>query len=203
MTATKGRTIAWATTGMIVLAGCGAGQEAATSDQRSSSPGSLGQIASIQVRDAQFVWSDPVPGDAVYAPGADAPLQVTIVNGEVGVAATDRLVAVSSPIATSGRIIGDAAIADGQVLVAGYDGPVSSIPVDGAREVTIALEGLTAPIRAGLTYPVVFTFADAGELQLQVGVENPSVLPPRAREAEQDPTIIGTGPEPAVVPGER
>ncbi|WP_226369814.1 hypothetical protein [Pseudonocardia oceani] len=32
----------------------------------------------------------------------------------------DRLVAVSSPIATSGRIVGDAAIPDGQVLVAGY-----------------------------------------------------------------------------------
>lgn len=194
--------VAWAVAGTIVLAGCGAGQEAATSEQRSSSPGSSGQVGSIQVRDVQFAWSDPVPGDTVYPPGADAPLQVTIVNGEVGVPSADRLVAVSSPIATSGRIVGDAAIADGQVLVAGYDGPVSSITVDGAREVTIALEGLTAPIRAGLTYPVVFTFADAGELRLQVGVENPSVLPPRAREAEQDPAIIGTGPEPAVVPGE-
>lgn len=195
--------VAWVAAGMIVLAGCGAGQEAATSEQRSSSPGSLGQVGSIQVRDAQFAWSDPVPGDAVYPAGADVPLQVTIVNGEVGMPSTDRLVAVSSPIATSGRIVGDADIPDGQVLVAGYDGPVSSITVDGAREVAIALEGLTAPIRAGLTYPVVFTFADAGELQLQVGVENPSVLPPRARDAEQDPAIIGTGPEPAVVPGER
>lgn len=207
MTATSGKrtvvAIAWAATGMIVLAGCGAGQEAATSEQRSSSPGTPGEIGSIQIRDVQFPWSDPVAGDTVYPSGADAPLQATIVNGEVGVAATDRLVAVSSPIATSARIVGDAAIPDGQVLVAGYDGPVSSITLDGAREVAIALEDLTAPIRAGLTYPVVFTFADAGELQLQVGVENPAVLPPRARNAEQDPAVIGTGPEPVVVPSER
>lgn len=40
------------------------------------------------------------------------------------------------------------------------------------------LEGLTEPVRAGLTYPVVFTFADAGELRLPVGVENPTVLRP-------------------------
>lgn len=40
----------------------------------------------------------------------------------------DRLVAVSSPIATSGRIVGDAAIPDGQVLVAGCTVTASEPP---------------------------------------------------------------------------
>lgn len=182
-------------------AGCGAGQEAATAQQVTSSPGAVGEIGSIQVRDLQFVWSEPVSGDEVYAPGADVPLQATIINGEnAGVGGADRLVAVSSPVAASGRIIGDATLSDGQQLVAGYDGPVSSITPEGAREVEILLEGLIAPIRSGLTYPVVLTFANAGELRLQVGVETPAVLPPRVDEPKDDPPVVGTGPDPAVVP---
>ncbi len=157
----------------------------------------------MQVRDAQVSWSEPVAGDEVYPVGADAELQVTIVNRDAGADDPDRLISVSSPVATSGRIVGDATIPDGQALVAGYDGPVSAITLGDAREVTIALEGLIEPLRAGLTYPVVFTFAEAGELRLQVGVENPEVLPPRAREAEEEPAIVGTGPDPFVQPGDR
>lgn len=182
-------------------AGCGAGQVAGTAEQVTSSPGTVGEVGQVQVRDLQFVWSDPVVGDEVYAVGADVPLQVTIINeDDAGLGGADRLVAVSSPIATSGLVVGDATLSDGQQLVAGYDGPVSSISREGAREVDIVLEGLTAPIRAGLTYPVVLTFAEAGELALQVGVENPAVLPPRAYEPEDDPAVLGTGPGPGVVP---
>lgn len=181
-------------------AACGAGQVAGTAEQRTSAPGSLGEVGSLLVRNAQFVWSDPVPGDVVHPVGGDAELQVTIVNDEVGAGGPDRLVAVSSPVATSGRIVGDATIPDGQTLVSGYDGPVGSITLDGATEVQIVLEGLTTPLRAGLTYPVVFTFADAGDLVLPVGVENPPVLPPRAWDEEEDPAILGTGPDPLVVP---
>ena len=188
---------------VAVLAGCGAGQEAATANHVTSSPGSTGTVGSVQVRDLQFTWSDPVPGDEVYSPGEDAPLQVTIVNTRTGQGDGDRLVAVSSPVAASGRVIGDASIPDGQVLAAGYDQPVASIVTEGTREVEIVLVDLNAPIRAGMTYPVVFTFAEAGELRLQVGVENPSVLPPRARDgAERDPEVLSTGPDP-VLPPER
>ena len=157
----------------------------------------------MQVRDLQFTWSDPVPGDEVYSPGEDAPLQVTIVNTRTGRSDGDQLVAVSSPVAASGRIVGDATIPDGQVLAAGYDQPVASIVTEGTREVVIALVDLNTPIRAGITYPVVLTFAEAGELRLQVGVENPSVLPPRARDgAERDPGVPSTGPDPALPPEE-
>lgn len=166
------------------LSGCGAGQQAQTANQVPASGGAAGQVGSIQVRDAHIAWTGPVPGGTAYRTGTDAPLQVTIVNDSTTTvadpAAADRLVAVSSPVATSGRITGDASIADGGVLTAGYDRPVASVTVPGTRTVDIALVGLTEPVRAGLTYPVVFTFARAGELRLQVPVENPSVLPPRA-----------------------
>lgn len=201
------RFVTAAALGVVCLAGtagCGAGQEAATAQQGTSSPGATGTVGSLQVRDAQFVWSGPVPGDVVHPEGGDAALQVTIVNDESGAGGPDRLVSVSSPIATSHRIVGDATIADGQALVAGYDGPIASITLDGAREVRIALEDLVVPVRAGLTYPVVFTFAEAGDLRLQVGVENPTVLPPRARDGEEPgPEVPGTAPDPGAVPGDR
>lgn len=166
---------------IAVLAGCGTGQQAATEDQRTSSPGSVAAAGSLQVRDAQIAWSSEVPGDEVYAVGEDAPLQLTIVNTtDAGPGGADTLVSLSSPIASSGRIVGDATIPDGNVLTAGYDQPVASIVTEGTREVKLTLLDLTTPVRAGMTYPVVLTFADAGELRLQIGVENPSVLPPRA-----------------------
>lgn len=181
--------------------GCGAGQEAGTSNQRASAPGAEGAVGSVLVRNAEFGWSDPVAGDEVHPVGADALLKVTIVN-ERGAGGPDRLVAVSSPIATSGRVVGDATILDGQALVSGYDEPIASITVEGAREVEIVLEDLLVPVRAGLTYPVVFTFADAGPLALEVGVENPDALPPRAGD-DGLPAGPGTGTDPLLVPGDR
>jgi copper(I)-binding protein len=182
---------------VLALSGCGAGQEAATANQVTASGGSAGSSGSLVVRNAQFTWSDPVPGGFVYPAGADAALQVSIINEKTpGPGDGDRLVEVSSPIAAAGRIIGDASIPDGQVLTAGYDLPVASIELPGTRSVDIALVGLTVPVRAGLTYPVVFTFENAGDVRLEVGVENPQILPPRARDgAAEDPSFLETGPD--------
>lgn len=187
----------------VGLAGCGAGQQATTSDEPTSAPGSMGAVGPIVVRDVTITWSDPVLGGAVYPPGADVPLQATIVNEKTAGPGADRLVAVSSPIAASGRIVGDARIADGQVLAAGYDQPVASIAMEGTRAIDIALVGVTTPIRSGMTYPVVFTFERAGDLRLTVGVETPQVLPPRAREGEDEPEIASIGPDIGEVDGDR
>lgn len=181
---------------VLTLSGCGAGQQAQTANQVTASGGSAASVGSLMVRDAQFAWSGPVPGDAVHPAGSDAALQVSIVNEESpGLDDSDRLVAVSSPVATSGRIVGEARIPDGQVLTAGYDQPVASVDLPGTRSVDIALLGLTTPLRAGLTYPVVFTFENAGDVRLEVGVENPGVLPPRAGEEDEGPSFLETGPD--------
>jgi hypothetical protein len=42
------------------------------------------------------------------------------------------------------------------------------------------LTGLRDPVRAGLTYPVTFTFEQAGALAVPLPVDNPEALPPRA-----------------------
>lgn len=173
---------------VLALSGCGAGQQAQTSVEVTMTGGAGGRVGSIILRDTQFTYDPPVRGDAVYEPGATAPLQVTIVNDATtllddGMRA-DRLVSVSSPIARSGQVAGDTRIPDGHVLTAGYDEPVSSIAVDETTVADIALVDLTEPIRAGLTYPVVFTFEHTGTVRLEVPVENPDILPPRARDAE-------------------
>jgi hypothetical protein len=166
-----------------LLTGCGAGQVAATAEQVTMTGGVGGRAGSLVLRDVQFVWDGPVPGDSVHEPGDDAALQLTIVNPlSPGLDDGDRLVAVSSPIAAAGRVVGDARVPDGGTLTAGYDEPLSSITVSGAAAVQVVLLGLTEPVRAGLTYPVEFTFAEAGSLVLDVPVENPDRLPPRARD---------------------
>ncbi|HEX2297385.1 MAG TPA: hypothetical protein VHH34_02510 [Pseudonocardiaceae bacterium] len=179
----------------LALGGCGAGQQAQTV-MVTATGGAGGQVGSIIVRDAQITWDGPVRGNEVYAPGDTAHLQLTVINDATATSAddiaADRLIAVSSPIATAGRITGDARIPDGHVLTAGYDEPVASIALPSTTVVDIGLVGLTESVRAGLTYPVVLTFERAGKLRLELPVENPDILPPRARE---DRPTEDRGPE--------
>ncbi len=179
MTALHRLPLRWPALAALVLmlsVACGAGQRAQTADQITGTGGAYGQTGDISVLDAQFVFDGPIAGDEVYRPGADAPLQLTIVNAG---AADDRFVGVSSPVAASARITGDPRIPGGQALTAGYVEPVASVETRNARAIEITLVGLTEPVRAGLTYPVTFTFEDAGSLTLSLPVENPDVLPPR------------------------
>ena len=60
-----------------------------------------------------------------------------------------------------------------QVLTAGYQGPLASATLPGTDAVQILLGGLRCPVRAGLRYPVVFHFEQAGELRLDLPVETP------------------------------
>jgi copper(I)-binding protein len=170
------RRLALAALALIASVGCGAGQEAQTADQITGTGGAYGQTGEISVLDAQLVFDGPIAGDEVYRPGADAPLQLTIVNAG---AAEDRLIEVRGPVATSARVTGDPRIPGGQALTAGYVEPVASVETRNARAIEITLVGLTEPVRAGLTYPVTFIFEDAGSLTLSLPVENPDALPPR------------------------
>lgn len=181
----------------VVLGGCGAGQVAQTAEQVGTSGGAAGQVGALLVRDAQFTYDGPIPGDAVYQPGDDAVLQVTIVNEGRD---ADRLIGVRSPVATSSRIVGEARVPGGQTLTAGYDQPLAQVTLPYAEAIDIVLLGLTEPIRAGLSYPVVFVFERAGEVQVGVPVENPEQLPPRAREPEPDDRTLETGPDLVEVP---
>jgi copper(I)-binding protein len=183
----------------LALAGCGAGQQAATSEQVSATYGAGGQAGDIGVRNAQFVYDRPVPGGVVYAPGTSAPLRVSIVNTG---ALPDRLVAVESPVATVISVTGPTALPGGQVLTAGYEDPLASVPTPGTQQIEIAFTGLTTPLRAGLTYPVTFVFERAGDLLVEVPIAYPDDVPaPRAgEEPPEAENVLETGPEVPVVP---
>ncbi|MDN5914960.1 MAG: copper chaperone PCu(A)C [Pseudonocardia sp.] len=169
---------------LALAAGCGAGQISQTANSVTATNGAEGTTGTIAVRDAQLASRPPVAGDALHQLGADVPVKLTIVNqatGRVpGVIRPDRLVSVSSPLFGSARITGDTRVTDGHALVAGYDEPVSSLTRSGAHRIGITLVGLRSPLRAGLTCPVTLTFERAGTLTLQLPVENPDFVLPRA-----------------------
>lgn len=169
---------------LLFGSGCGAGQLAPTSVQVTATNGAEGRVGSVLVRDAQLAAAErPVTGDALHGAGANVPLKLTIVNDATAAgpgSRPDRLVAVTSPVFTSTRIAGDARVADGQSLAAGYPGPVSSMPASGTGRIEVTMLGAREPLRAGMTYPVVFTFERAGPLALRLPVENPQFVVPRA-----------------------
>src|SRR4051794_5268603 len=130
----------------LALGGCGMSEEAQTPPQVRLTPGAGGQVGPVAVRDAKIVFTGQVPDGAVYRPGDDAPLQLTVVNDGTE---PDTLVAVRSPIATAGTVVGDATMPGGHGLVVGYDHPVAAATLPQQNEVDVTLVDVTAPIRSG------------------------------------------------------
>ncbi|HZG89806.1 MAG TPA: hypothetical protein VEZ42_06280 [Pseudonocardia sp.] len=242
-----GAAVAGAMIGVVVLAGCGAGQIAQTAEQVAAVGGVSGNAGPIAVRDASIEFAEDAEGADLYPVGGSAPLQMSIANSGQR---TDRLVSATSPAASSVQISGNAEIPPGQVVVvegapledAGpglaptgsrAPGAVNPAPTAGAQptapvEPTVAptgppspadeappvtgdpreggfdpagpgqgtdlqpgavdqgiqvvLTGLREEVRAGLTYPVVLTFEQAGEVSIEVPVANSTAT----REAEPE-----------------
>lgn len=83
-----------AVAGAMLLAGCGAGQDAQTAGKESSVPGVSADLGGIAVRNVQIGYPDRET--RVYPKGGDAPLEVRIFNSG---AETDALVGVTSEVA--------------------------------------------------------------------------------------------------------
>ena len=133
--------------------------DVATADQITGSGGAYGRTGDISVLDAQFAFAGRrrrgvPPGRRRPAPTHHCRCGST----------DDRLTEVSSPVAALARITGDPCTPGGQWLTAGYVEPVASVETRNASSVDTTLVGLTEPVRAGLTYPVTFTFQHAGSL---------------------------------------
>jgi copper(I)-binding protein len=187
----------------VALAGCGAGQITQTSRQVAAVEGANVGAGQIAVRNAMIEFEAPAHGAAVYPAGADAPLEMTIVNSGAEV---DRLVAASSPIASSVQISGVLRIPGGQALaIEGAPAPAvapqpteaTATPAPGAGETPttapptpvappaeetepgaghIVLTGLHEEIQAGRSYPLVLTFERAGDVRFDIPVANPDTL---------------------------
>jgi copper(I)-binding protein len=156
---------------IFALAGCGAGQISQTADEASAVNGYTGQIGSIEVRNASIAFAGQGKTDAVYRAGQSAPLNMTLVN----VSPTDdKLVSVSSPVASGGQIQGDATVAGNRALQVGNGDAGSDASALSDRTISVTLTGLKQDITPGLTYPVVLTFARSGELTARLPVGYPT-----------------------------
>lgn len=107
-----------------------------------------------------------VPGQKTAA------VYLTIHNGG---RAADQLLAVSSPIATSGSM--HRTVNAGGVLRMRPSGPMSIIPGQQLQMAPgglhVMLHGLKAPLRVGSRVPVNLRFAKAGIVRAQVTVQRP------------------------------
>ncbi|MHA6798915.1 copper chaperone PCu(A)C [Bounagaea algeriensis] len=156
----------------VVLGGCSAGQDAETRTQVAAVNGASGDTGNIAIRNVQFTF--PRTGE-VYPQGASAPVQGMIINsGET----SDRLVGASSSYAASVQVSGATEL-PGDTALHVYGAPAPSAehsgyaqpqPRPGQREVTITVHGLTEQIGPGVTIPVTFRFAQAGEATVQVPI---------------------------------
>lgn len=180
-----------ALTGLLTLAGCGTGQLSQTAGQISAVNGVSAEQGQVAIRDARIAYPPRSQGGTLYAPGGTAPVEVTLLNtGSV----PDRLLRVSSPVASAGTVTGDASLPQGVTLVSQQAAEGS--PPEGTRPIRIALAGLTAPIRTGLAVPVTFTFERAGSVTLQV----PIGAPAEGTEPERQDSEAAAEPAPAGAP---
>lgn len=185
---------------MALIAGCGVDQHP---EVRRVGGGSEGQIGDIAVRDAMFTYDGPITDGTAYPPGDTVSVQATVVNEG---AVTDRLVSVNSPNASNNIILGTATIPGGHTLTAGYTKPGASVTMPDTTPIELRLSGLKTSIRAGLTYPVVFTFARAGQLRLTLQAEDSHEprpdcpLPPDGKPTEIYTAPIGRAPTPPTTP---
>jgi copper(I)-binding protein len=119
----------------VAVAGCGAGQITQTSRQVAAVEGAGATAGQIAVRNATVEFDGAAEGAAVYPAGGNAPLQMVIVNTG---AELDRLVAASSPVATSVEISGVLRIPGGQALT------IEGAPAQAVAPAPLPAEGAPA-----------------------------------------------------------
>jgi periplasmic copper chaperone A len=86
----------------------------------------------------------------------------------------DQLISVSSPIAASGEIQGDAMIPPGRAVQVGNGSSPNAAAALADKTINIRLVGLRQDIGAGLNYPVMFTFQRGGTLTIHLPVGEPT-----------------------------
>lgn len=157
-----------AVVGSLALGGCAAGQVAQTAYQANASGGATVTINGIAIRDAQIAFGDEPEGAAVHARGADAPVQMRVINQSPQ---DDRLVSASSPIASSVQITGPSDLPAGVAMVVGEESGTGG----GQTEPGASGEPAKPPIDSGL--PGAPT------------ADNPAAPPSRAEEpSDTSPT---------------
>jgi copper(I)-binding protein len=157
--------------GLASLTGCGAGQITQTDTQAAGVNGAQGQAGNVLVRDASIAYAGRADSGAIYRAGEIASLDMTLVNTGT---APDQLVSVSSPIAASGQIQGDAVLPPGRAVQVGNGSSPNAAAALADKTINIKLVGLRQDVGAALNYPVTFTFQRGGVLTIPLPVGRPT-----------------------------
>lgn len=178
--------MAVAAAGALLLSGCAAGQISQTAQQVAAINGGNATVGNIGVRNAML----QTPDGSDYPQGSSAQLITWLSNAGNS---ADQLVSVSSPIATNVTIepqnvplpprslvqVGPApgvpagAAAASSAAVAASSAAAEGAVVATSGKVRVTFDGLADPGCYGKSVPVVFAFRDAGQVTLNIPVEDP------------------------------
>lgn len=164
--------IALLAAGAFALTACGAGQISQTATQVAAVNGNSADVGDIQLRNVHVVY--PNSQEYSITPGGTVELGFTAINSSPAVA--DELIDISSPEAQitivdeaesgSNEIAPLTALGAGVPADTQLDDPLLPIQL-----ITVEMADISEDVRPGLTLPVTFEFANAGEVVVNVPVD--------------------------------
>ncbi|WP_430330740.1 hypothetical protein [Rhodococcus sp. ACT016] len=163
--------VALAAGATLVLSACGAGQISQTATQAAAVNGNQATSGNIALRNVHVVY--PNSEDYSIEPGGSAQLAFTAVN--LSEHQTDRLTGIKSDYAGSVTIDDKAGTREIKPQAAlGAGNPDVSVPEEAPETLSlidVTLDDIREGVRPGLTFPVTFTFQNAGDVVVQVPVD--------------------------------
>jgi copper(I)-binding protein len=127
----------------------------------------------LLVEGAPAAPAPPVAASGSARPRASAGASATPQATPSASAAPAAPTAATVPTTTAVSTVEPTAEA-GSTATAGASAPPTSVSPVGTTSAQVVLTGLKEDLKAGLTYPVVLTFQQAGDVTVQVPIGNPS-----------------------------
>lgn len=155
----------------LVLSACGAGQISQTATQVAAVNGNQASAGDIALRNVHVVY--PNSEDYAIKPGGKA--QLAFIAANLSESATERLQSIKTDYAGSVVIDTKAGSLDIKPQAAlGAGNPDVTVPEQAPETLSlidVTLVNLKEGVRPGLTFPVIFTFKNAGDVVVQVPVD--------------------------------
>ncbi|NKS10419.1 hypothetical protein GS580_05310 [Rhodococcus hoagii] len=170
-----------------MLSACGAGQISQTATQVAAINGNQATSGDIALRNVHVVY--PNSEEFSIEPGGDAELAFTAVN--LSESKSDRLKSIKTDYAGSVKIDEkDGTLEIKPQFALGAGNPDVSVPEEAPEHVSlidVTLQDIREGVRPGLTFPVIFTFENAGDIVVQVPVDaGPKT---ERHESEKSPVV--------------
>ena len=182
--------VALAAGATLMLSACGAGQISQTATQVAAINGNQATSGDIALRNVHVVY--PNSEEFSIEPGGDAELAFTAVN--LSESKSDRLKSIKTDYAGSVKIDEkDGTLEIKPQFALGAGNPDVSVPEEAPEHVSlidVTLQDIREGVRPGLTFPVIFTFENAGDIVVQVPVD---AGPKTARHESEKAPVVSAG----------